>query len=205
MAGALLAIWGDVLPEAETEHLHWLLREHTAERLGVPGFLAVRVLRSAPGRTLILYELADAAVLSSPAYLARLDAPTPWSRRIMPMLRGFARGGGPVVAALGAGQGGCVLAWRLDAAPAAALPDALLEEDRVCALRLMVVDRAGSGLPTTEKALRGGDAPFTALLLLEGTDAAALRQAAARHGEALRALGATGEGTAHATVFAMRA
>ncbi len=200
---ALLAIWGEVPPEHETEHLHWLLREHAAERLGVPGFLAVRVLRSAPGRTLILYELADAAVLSSPAYLARLDDPTPWSRRIMPMLRGFARGGGPVVAAHGAGHGGCVLAWRLDAVPdPAALPAALVREDRVCALRLMVVDQAGSGLPTAEKALRGGDAPFAALLLLEGTDQAALRQAAAWHRDAL---GPVGDGAAYGTAFAMRA
>ena len=162
-----------------------------------------RPAHAAPGRTLILYELADAAVLSSPAYLARLDDPTPWSRRIMPMLRGFARGGGPVVAAHGAGQGGCVLAWRLDAVPdPAALPAALVREDRVCALRLMVVDQAGSGLPTAEKALRGGDAPFAALLLLEGTDEAALRQAAARHRDAL---GPIGDGAAYGTVFAMRA
>ncbi len=207
MTGALLAIWSDVPATAETDYLHWLTREHTAERLAVPGFLAVRVLRGAPCRYLILYELADAAVLSSPAYLARLDDPTPWSRRIMPLLGGFATGGGPLVAAAGAGQGGCVLAWRLPHPPAPAglgSLAALAGEDRVCALRLMAVDRGGSDLPTREKALRGSDGRFAGLLLLEGTEVEALHAAAARHRAALAALGAEGDGVAHHPVFALR-
>ena len=41
-----LAIWSDIDAEHETDYLHWLTREHTAERVGVPGFLAVRVFRA---------------------------------------------------------------------------------------------------------------------------------------------------------------
>jgi hypothetical protein len=32
-----LAIWSDVARGEETNYLHWLTREHTAERLGIPG------------------------------------------------------------------------------------------------------------------------------------------------------------------------
>ena len=46
-AGAgFLAIWSDVEAQEETNYLHWLTREHTAERVSVPGFLGVRVFRA---------------------------------------------------------------------------------------------------------------------------------------------------------------
>jgi hypothetical protein len=41
---------------------------------------------------------------------ARLNAPTPWSRRMMPNLQNFARGGGRMVASSAIGQGGIVSA-----------------------------------------------------------------------------------------------
>ena len=41
-----LAIWSDVEPSMETDYLHWLTREHTAERIGVTGFLATRVFKA---------------------------------------------------------------------------------------------------------------------------------------------------------------
>ena len=93
-----LAIWSDLTPEDETDWAHWITREHAAERVGVPDFLACRIFRAlgtAANRYFILYELEDENVVGSAAYLARLNAPTPWSQRVMPKLRGFARGGGP--------------------------------------------------------------------------------------------------------------
>ena len=209
-APAMLAIWSDVTPEQETDYLHWLTREHTAERLGVPGFQAVRVFRAAlPGvcRFLIVYELASAGVLTSAAYLARLNAPTPWSRRIMPLLRNFARGGGRVRDVRGTGGGAWVMPLRLDRMPAAApaLLDALAAEDRICAVRLLEVDQQGSGVPTGEKALRGGDAAFAGLLLVEATGADALRGAVARHQPAIAALdGGAAEPALYAAVFSLR-
>ncbi len=41
-----LGIFNDVPAAAETDYLHWLTREHTQERLSVPGFLRVRVFRT---------------------------------------------------------------------------------------------------------------------------------------------------------------
>src|SRR5258708_40237125 len=93
MRGAgFLAIWSDIEPKTLTDYRHWLTREHTTERVTTKGFLAVRVFRtdrSGPDRFFILYELETPEVLDGPAYLARLNAQTPWSQRIMPPLRNF--------------------------------------------------------------------------------------------------------------------
>src|SRR5687767_1087406 len=70
-----LGIWSDVAPQDETDYLHWLTREHTEERLGVPGFLNVRVFRARSAehrRYFILYGLESPDVMASAPYLARL-------------------------------------------------------------------------------------------------------------------------------------
>ena len=109
MRGAgFLAIWSDVEPKALTDYRHWLTREHTTERVTTKGFLAVRVFRAERADTdrfFILYELEAPEVLDGPAYLARLNAPTPWSQRIMPQLGNFIRGGGVMTARAGRGEG----------------------------------------------------------------------------------------------------
>ena len=121
MQGAgYLAIWSDLTPQDETDWAHWITREHAAERVGVNGFLACRIFRAlgvSVNRYFILYELEDERVVGGPDYLARLNAPTPWSQRIMPRLGNFARGGGRIAASAGTGQGGIVAPLRLDAAP----------------------------------------------------------------------------------------
>jgi len=90
MRGAgFLAIWSDVERSNLTDYRHWLTREHTTERVTTDGFLASRVFRAARDdieRFFILYELQAPEVLDGPAYLARLNAPSPWSQRIMPQL-----------------------------------------------------------------------------------------------------------------------
>ena len=79
-----LAIWSDLTPQDETDWAHWITREHAAERVGINGFLACRIFRAlgvAVNRYFILYELENERVVGGPDYLARLNAPTPWSRR----------------------------------------------------------------------------------------------------------------------------
>lgn len=184
-----LAIWSDVPAPQETDYLHWLTREHMHERLGVPGFLAARLWRAQAVdflRVLILYELEGPAVLGSAAYLARLNDPTPWSSRIMPILGNFARGGGRRVASggggpAGIGRGGMVAAWRFDdAVPpgAAALAAKLAAADRIASAHLLETDRAQTAIPTKEKGMRANDTSFAGLLLAEGLDEPALRAAA---------------------------
>ena len=102
MRGAgFLAIWSDVERANLTDYRHWLTREHTTERVTTKGVLASRVFRAdrtEPDRFFILYELEAPEVLDGPAYMARLNAPTPWSQRIMPQLGNFIRGGGVMAA-----------------------------------------------------------------------------------------------------------
>lgn len=210
MTHAMLAIWSDVTREQETDYLHWLTREHAAERVGLPGFEAMRMFRAdlpEVCRYLILYDLTTPSVLRSPAYLARLNAPTPWSQRTMPTLRNFARGGGWVRALHGTGSGAHLLPLRLDQPPGGAEPllQALVAEDRISAARLLEVDQEGSGVPTNEKALRGGDGSFPGLLLMEATDAAALRHALSLHRASIAPLSRDAEDAAlYTAVFSLR-
>ena len=177
MQGAgFLAIWSDVRLEEETDYLHWLTREHTSERLGVDGFLRVRVYRSLETgvrRYFIHYELRSPDVLGSEAYLARLNAPTPWSQRIMPILGNFVRGGGRVLARAGTGEGAFLAALRLDdLSPIAgpALVANIVTEDRIVAAELLETDQEQSSIQTREKSLREHDTSFAGLLLVEGLD-----------------------------------
>ena len=80
--GAMLLLF-DVAADAVDEHDDWHTHEHMPERLAIPGFLrGSRWTRTTPGpRYCVLYEVADLAVLDSPAYRARLDDPTPGRRR----------------------------------------------------------------------------------------------------------------------------
>jgi len=184
MQGAgYLAIWSDLAPEVETDWAHWITREHAEERVGINGFLACRIFRAlgtAVNRYFILYELADENVVGGPDYLARLNAPTPWSQRVMPKLGNFARGGGRIAASAGLGQGGIVAPVRLDAAPsvdAAAVTAELARLDRIIAARLLLTDSAKTSIKTSEKGMRANDGSFAALLLIEGLDEAAVRTA----------------------------
>jgi hypothetical protein len=176
-----LAIWSSVEPELETDYLHWMTREHAFERVSIPGFLGVRMFRARldnERRYFILYRLADGQVVASAGYLARLNAPTAWSSRIMPKLRNFVRGGGRVLAERGGGRGTSVLAIPCKSSQAPALSGALddiLATDRVVSARLLETDVTGSSLVTTEKTLRSGDDSFEALLIIEALDDTAFR------------------------------
>lgn len=178
-----LAIWSDLAPLDETDWAHWITREHAAERVGVNGFLACRIFRAlgtAVNRYFILYELDDENVVGSPDYLARLNAPTPWSQRIMPKLGNFARGGGHIAASAGLGQGGIVAPLRLDTAPSfdpGKVTAELAGRDRIVAARVLLTDAAQTSIKTNEKGMRANDSSFAALVLIEGLDEAAVRNA----------------------------
>jgi len=179
-----LAIWSDIEQDRLTDYLHWLTREHTSERIGIAGFLGVRVFRAlgiAEARVFILYELEGPEVLSGADYLSRLNAPTPWSQRIMPTLGNFIRGGGRLVTSTGTGQGGVigVLALEEALANSAQLAAEIATLDRIAAVRVLETDRAGTGVQTREKAMRSDDRSFGGLLVIEALDRNALGDALA--------------------------
>lgn len=169
-----LAIWSDIAPHEETDYLHWLTREHTAERVSIPGFLAVRVFRARMKevcRYFILYELQSSSVVKSEAYLARLNAPTPWSQRIMPRLQKFMRGGGSILAEAGMGQGAVILPLVLEKIEKEATKEklqSLSTIDQMSAVRLLEVDEDATTIRTSEKSMRTKDQSFALLLLIEG-------------------------------------
>lgn len=90
---AVLAMWWDVAPESRAELEHWHAHEHFAERLALPGFRRASRWTAIEGGEgfFVMYELEDHSVLASPAYVARLNAPSPWSTRMMPLHRGMVR------------------------------------------------------------------------------------------------------------------
>lgn len=179
---AFLAIWSDVPTDKEVDYLHWLTREHTAERLSVEGFRAVRVYRallSDVNRYLIHYDLDSKAVLDSEGYLRRLNAPTPWSQRIMPILGNFIRGGGKVSQAYGTGHGSFVGAVRIQAPPYPTVDvlRAISGMELVANVRLLETDANRTTVRTKEKRMRQKDESFSGLLLVEGLTEAAVRSA----------------------------
>lgn len=78
-----------------------------------------------PGRTdfLTVYETADVGVLSSADYLARLEAPTELTRRVVSLFREFRRSACRISTAFGTGSTGRVVAVELD--PDADISDSL--------------------------------------------------------------------------------
>ena len=192
MATAVLAFWTDIEPSAEADFNAWYNHQHLAERVGVPGFRTGARYRSVAGRRryFAFYETDGIATLTSAAYLARLDNPTPWTRRVMPAMRNATRSAFHVRDALGRGRGGIALTLRF--APIGgreealdgwirqkALP-ALLKHPDVLAAQLWQADADASRPATRERALRGeSDAVADWALLVEGAEAAAVRAACA--------------------------
>jgi len=177
-----LAIWSDIAPAALTDYRHWLTREHTTERVTTKGFLAARVFRADrtdTNRFFILYELQAPEVLDGPAYLARLNAPTPWSQRIMPQLGNFIRGGGVMVARAGRGEGFVIAALRTEHVPdqPQQLADALVALDGIATVQVGATDQARTSVPTAEKGLRQREGFFAGLLIIEALDETSLRAA----------------------------
>jgi hypothetical protein len=161
-----LAIWHDLAPEAEGDFIEWHNREHIPERLGVPGFLRGRRYRAVAGepRWFVLYETESLAVLSSPAYLARVNDPTPWTQRLVSAFRNTARAICAVEATTGVGAGGHIITVRLDVQPerepdlrrwltAECLP-AVVTEPGIVGAHFVVADHAASTVPTEEKRRR---------------------------------------------------
>ncbi|TCT06112.1 hypothetical protein [Aquabacter spiritensis] len=93
-ATGLLIVFVDP-PNREEDELHlWYDVEHLPERAAVEGFLSVQRYVCLEGwpRYMALYDLTALDVLDSPAYRAIAGANfSPWSKRIIPLVRGWTR------------------------------------------------------------------------------------------------------------------
>ena len=211
MRGAgFLAIWSDVEPDHLTDYRHWLTREHTTERVTTEGFLGVRVFRAARAdiaRFFILYELESPEVLDGPAYLARLNAPTPWSQKTMPRLGKFIRGGGVMTARAGRGEGSTIVALRIERLPPnpRQFADALVAFDGIAAVQIGATDLARTSVPTVEKGMRKDEGIFAGLVIIEALDVTALRGALREAVKMAPDIGGVGEPEVYQGMFALDA
>src|SRR4029453_14562177 len=201
---AVLAMWWDVAVEQRPEFEHWHAHEHFPERLRIPGFRrASRWTTVEDGEGFfVMYELEDHAVLASAPYAARLNAPSPWSTRMMPLHRNMVRSQCQVLHTHGAVTARHVLTIRLSPLDSSAesLQQGLGELATSVSMRpglvgLHVLPHEAPPLAvTTEQQIRGNaDRVADWVLVACGYDAAALRTLGeAELGEAgLHALGGT--------------
>jgi hypothetical protein len=81
----ILALWNNCAPGHEADYEAWYQGEHLPERLAVPGILRGRRYEAIAGEPhyFTYYETVSPSVFASPAYLERVENPTPMTRKIM--------------------------------------------------------------------------------------------------------------------------
>ena len=201
---AFIVIWHDLTAGFEPEFERWHTVEHMPERLGVPGFLrGSRYINwnQSPHVCFTFYELAHIEAFRSPGYLARLNAPTEWTGRVMPGMTNFLRGACETVLSLGHGTGGAIATARIrlgtansDAARLQLAQGAVQVSGiaGVTSVHLGRQENALAGQKTGEAALRpaGSQAAFDYVMLVEAIDRRTLEREAARIEQALVDAGA---------------
>lgn len=183
-AKGVLAIWNDIRPERVADFEFWYKNEHFPERLGVPGFRLGRryealsdglgdssAVATAP-RYFCYYLTYTPETLTSPAYLARLNAPTDLTRSMMSdAFRNMSRTACRRVLRRGALLGAiCVTArftQAIDAGAADAMLAKLAAEDGVARGELWATVEQPGAAPAQEEKLRGGDRKIAACLMVD--------------------------------------
>jgi hypothetical protein len=171
----ILAIFNNCKPGREAEFEAWFQGEHLEERLAVPGFLFGRRHEAISGSSgyFNFYVVERPEVLTSPAYLARLDDPTPMTHKIMSsgVFQNMSRTICTRVLRRGAFRGAYAVTARFDVEPDMArlidLIDELLHEPSTASGEIWrAVDPAGQPISMEEK-LRGGDRKIKGCLMID--------------------------------------
>ena len=204
LGDAAVAMWWNVAASDRTEFHDWHSKEHLPERLSIPGFLRGSRWESTDGGGdfFVVYELKAYETLTSEAYLARLNNPTPWSTRMMPCHRNMVRSQCRVMASSGTGVATYMTTLRLsprqgsDAELASFVRmefEGLVKRVGVTGAHLLRTETPKAGL-TREQQIRGVDAVADWIVMISGYDADVLQDVyggpLAR--EALRKNGADG-------------
>jgi hypothetical protein len=204
LGSAAVAMWWDMAPDQRDEFQDWHSHEHFPERMSIPGFCRGSRWSAADGSDgfFVIYELDAYETLTSEHYLARLNNPTPWSKKMMPHHRNMVRSQCRVTASHGGGVASVMATLRLSPQPGredalsthlrdilAALPS----RPGVTGAHLLQTDTPKSGV-TTEQRIRGGpDAAADWIVLVSGYSDETLRQilASELQSKALEAAGAS--------------
>ena len=188
----VLAFWADVEASGEADYVDWHNREHMPERCAVPGFLRGRryIAVAAAPKYFMMYETETLATLASPAYVERLNHPTPWTRKCLALFRNSNRTACRTTMSIGRGIGGALATIRLGPAVGReaalrrwlteeALPK-LLERRGMTAAHLCEADVETTTVKTAEKAIRDKpDEVARWVVLVEGYDASIVQRACA--------------------------
>ncbi len=159
----MIAIWNGVTPAARDDIYEWHNREHMPERVGISGFRRGRRYRAieADVEFFTLYETDTPLVHTGSDYIARLNDPTPWTRRSIAGFIDTSRSLCRVAASFGTGQGGLLVTYRYDVTAVQEdaqrrlltheiLP-ALADAPGVVGVHLGIADHAASAIETAEK------------------------------------------------------
>lgn len=174
-----VAIWNGIADGADAEFIEWHVREHMPERVGLPGFLSGRRYTAIDGGPAYFnfYEVESPDVLRSAAYLARLNDPSPWTRKVVARFTDMSRTLCRVAAGSGRGMGAFAEVVRFsdpaDPAMSAVWAGHLADDPAICAAHLFLRDD-GPPQVTSETRLRGApDATWAAVLIVETVTKAA--------------------------------
>lgn len=188
---AAVTIWCDVAHAVKEDFDDWHAHEHMPERLAIPGFLRGSRWESVDGNNayFVIYELESLAVLTAGPYLERLNNPTPWSQKMMPLHRNMVRSLCRVEASFGDALAQAMLTVRFSPQPgsqerlgqwlaAEVLPKLPARKGLVAAHLLRDAARL-QGAATTEQKIRGGDAVADWIVLVNGYGSGAVAKLAA--------------------------
>lgn len=187
----VLAIWNGIAAEAEADFVAWHMREHIPERVGVPGFLRGRryVAERGTPKYFNFYETEVPETLVSPAYVARLNTPSDWTKSVVRHFRDTSRTVCALVASRGVGDGAYIATLRLSARSERAdflrrmedLIGRLSDAPSIAAVHLLEGQGGGNG-QTAEKDLRGqADETVDWILLVEAAEREPLEAALDEH------------------------
>jgi hypothetical protein len=178
----IFVAWHDVADGSTAKYDRWHSHEHMLERVSIPGFLRGRrytVVEQGP-HYLVIYETADVGVFTAPAYLDRLNNPTPTTREVMPTVRNMNRTLCRVGISFGCGIGQAMLTIQLS--PEGGYEqkhrdwlrgelEKLAGKPGIVGAHLVIADEVASRAPTREKLLRTqADEVANWVLLIEGYD-----------------------------------
>ncbi|PRE10317.1 DUF4286 family protein [Burkholderia multivorans] len=178
-----LCVWTDIDPAHEADFNAWYDREHMQERVAIPGFTHARRFRATdrgPRKYLALYVTDTLDVFRGDAYRRAFAQQTAWSLANFERMTGTQRRVGELTIEAGDGEGAHLALFvlppeRIDAAQLRARFDAALREPGVHAARLFRTTPELSAPIGADAAARPA---ADALVLIEGSDAAAARRVA---------------------------
>jgi len=189
----VLAIWHDIEADEDMERelFEWYNREHHNERFEIPGFVRARRYEALEGSPRIFsrYDTTSPEVLSSDAYLQRVNNPSQWTQRTMPHYRNMSRTVCEIAQRFGRGEGGKIATLRIDPTSGTekselvewirqhAIPK-LVDAPGIIGGQLLAAVPGASSVGSAEKNMRGdADTQCPLSLLVTGSSVQAVKDA----------------------------